>query len=164
MANITAYYLERFASSETNLRRVMTRRIRRELKTEDGIDDARLSDARVWLDEIIADLKRQKLIDDRTYAMGRAARDRRLGKAPARTRAKLIAKGVARDLAAEATADDGSAEWAAAIALASRRRLGPYREKPRDADTDRRDLAAFARGGISYAVAKRLMALDEPPA
>ena len=62
------------------------------------------------------------------------------------------------------TADDGSAEWAAAIALASRRRLGPYREKPRDADTDRRDLAAFARGGISYAVAKRLMALDEPPA
>ncbi|MDX2223399.1 MAG: RecX family transcriptional regulator [Rhodospirillaceae bacterium] len=165
LANIAAFYLERFSASESHLRAVLTRRIRRDLTRRDELTPARLAEAVSWLETEIAKLKRNGLVDDVAYAQGRAARDRRLAKAPTRTRAALRAKGVAATVAADATRDEtGEAEWAAAVALARRRRLGPYRKTDRDADSDRRDLAALARGGIGFATAKRLMALTEPPA
>jgi regulatory protein len=165
LANIVAFYLQRFSASESHLRAVLGRRIRRDLARRDELSPTRLAEAGAWVDEVIAELKRQGLVDDVAYALGRAARDRRLAKPPMRTRAALRARGVASDVAAEATRDNsGDAEWAAALALARRRRLGPYRATGRSPDSDRRDLAALARGGIGFTTAKRVMALTEPPA
>ena len=62
--------------------------------------------------------------------------------------------------------DPRQREWQAAVALARRRKLGPYRLKDRKEKRDR-DLAAMARGGFDYQLAKKIIdavdvdALDE---
>ena len=49
----------------------------------------------------------------------------------------------------ELDTDPRQREWQAAVALARRRRLGPFRQKERKEHRDR-DLAAMARGGFEY--------------
>jgi len=158
LTNIAAYYLQRHASSVANFRQVLRRRVRRELVP--GADPV---EANGWIDEIVADFVARRLLNDQTYAAARVVRDRMLAKAPRKTRAALLAKGVGSTIVNDAVRDDGSAEWSAALAVARRRRLGPYSVKPRDPDTDRRDLGVLGRAGIGFAVAKKVMALSEPP-
>ena len=58
-------------------------------------------------------------------------------------------------------------EWRAAVALARRRHLGPYRPLTERKDRRNRDLAAMARAGFDYDVARKVIdaidvdALDE---
>ena len=66
----------------------------------------------------------------------------------------------------ELDTDPKQREWQAAVALARRRRLGPFRQKDRKEHRDR-DLAAMARGGFEYQLARKVIdatdadALDE---
>jgi regulatory protein len=63
--------------------------------------------------------------------------------------------------------DPRQREWKAAIALARRRRLGPYRAAKDRQECRARDLAAMARAGFDYDVARKVIdaasveALDE---
>ena len=67
--------------------------------------------------------------------------------------------GALDDLHAEAE----DPELAAAVALARRRRLGPYRSDPESrADNRRRDLAVMGRNGFAYPVARRVIDAEEP--
>ena len=67
----------------------------------------------------------------------------------------------------ELDTDPRRREWRAAVALARRRRLGPYRPDNERKDKRARDLAAMARAGFDYDVARKVIdaasvdALDE---
>src|SRR5690606_18189362 len=139
----------RFASSAANLKRVLMRRVERSARAH-GTDRA---EGAALVEALVARFERAGLVDDKVYAEGRAAALLRRGAAPRAIRAALRAKGVAGDVidAALATLDgDGDPEIRAAVALARRRRLGPYR--PAEARRERRDrdLAAMARAGFGY--------------
>lgn len=157
LTNIALHYLQRRSTSIAHFRLVLRRRIARETEKDDQ------AGAMMWIEQVVGDMRERGLLDDRTYATAKAASDRAWSKAPAKTRARLRAKGIDAGLAASATRDDGTAEWSAALAVARRRRLGPFRETARDRETERRDLAVLARSGITWAVSKKLMALDTPP-
>src|ERR1041385_9329481 len=62
-------YLERFASSAENLRRVLGRRARRRMRDPEG-----LLEARALIDALVARYRDSGLIDDAAYAPGRAPR------------------------------------------------------------------------------------------
>ena len=158
LANIATYYLQRHASSIGNVRQVLRRRVRRELAK-----DADPAEAIAWIEELIVGFSARGLLDDRAYAESKVARDRAFARPPRRTRAALMAKGVAGAIIDQTVRDDGTAEWVAALSLARRRRLGPFRATARDRDSDRRDLAVLGRAGIGFGVAKRVMAMEEPP-
>ena len=63
----------------------------------------------------------------------------------------------------ELDTDPKQREWQAAVALARRRRLGPFRQKDRKEHRDR-DLATMARGGFDYQLAKKVIDARDPDA
>jgi regulatory protein len=154
-------YLERFASSAENLRRVLTRKVERRCRAR-GEDPAAFAGS---VAEVVERAVRSGLVDDRRYAEGRIATLRRRGGSSRLIAARLAAKGVERAAILEALRPDGedrqAAELAAAWALARRRGLGPYRAKERVAKREK-DLAALARAGFSFAVAREVVD-GEPP-
>jgi regulatory protein len=150
-------YLERYASSSENLRRVLRRKVHRRCR-ERGEDPAAFEAA---IDEVVAKTQRAGLIDDARYAEARIASLRRRGGSTRAIRAKLAAKGVGADTLAAALQPEEGDEEAAARALARRRRLGPYRGRDRAAFRDK-DLAALARAGFGFEIARRTIDGDRP--
>ena len=153
-------YLERYAASAEQLRRVLTHKVANRCRLR-GEDAAEFRDA---IDEVVAKSLRVGLVDDARYAQGRVASLRRRGGSARAIQAKLSLKGVDRQtIAAALDGHDGDDEEAA-VAFARRRRLGPYRPGERLPYRDK-DLAAMARAGFGFGIAKRIVDApgeDEP--
>jgi regulatory protein len=143
-------YLERYASSAENLRRVLKRKVDKRCRLR-GEDPAEFQE---MIDEVVAKSLRIGLIDDTRYAQARVATLRRRGGSARAIQAKLSAKGVDRATIAEAldNEEEGDEEQAAR-AFARRRKLGPYRPGERAPYRDK-DLAALARAGFRFDVAR----------
>lgn len=157
------YHLERYASSAENLKRVLMRKAWRSEKHH-GTDTA---EAEGWIDTLVQRFCDSGLLDDARYAEARAASLHRRGDSQRAIRQKLAAKGIAPDdidqalgqIAEEALVDP---ELEAAVRYVRRRRLGAFR-RPEDRDDRReRDLAALARVGFSFDLAKRVIDSDDP--
>ena len=147
-------YLERFASSAENLRRVLRRRVRRRMHDDD--ETVRAADA--LIDALVIRYRDSGLIDDAAYAAGRARARLARGQSLRRIATGLMAKGVgaenrtaALEALRETTADP---DLAAACAFARRRRLGPFRRGQAD---PARELAAFARAGFARREAEAVL-------
>ena len=156
------FYLERFATSADNLRRVLIRRVESSARFH-GTDR---HEGAAMIDNLVARYLASGLLDDRVYAEGRVRTMRQRGSSARLIHLKLRQKGVADEVIAEALAslagDGTEPEVAAAKAFASRRRLGPFR-LPGDREEKReKDLAALARVGFSYAVARRVIEASSP--
>lgn len=150
------HYLERFATSSANLRRILMSKVERSARTH-GTDR---EEGAGWVEALIERFRRSGLLDDRLYAEAKAASLHRRGTSTRRIREKLAVKGVGRDEAEAALAAvdadaEGDPDLAAAASYARRRRIGPYRRERREENRDR-DLAALARAGFSYEVARRV--------
>lgn len=155
------YYLERYASSSANLRRVLMRKVQ---KRSFGSEDGAPPEAAAWIDAVVEKLTRLKLLDDAAYAEGRTRRLYAEGKSLGRIKQTLAAKGI-RSEAAEAALDNLREESAepvsdlpAAIAYARRRRLGPFRADPETRrEMRQKDMAALARRGFASDVVRRII-------
>ncbi|AWM88810.1 regulatory protein RecX [Microvirga sp. 17 mud 1-3] len=151
-------YLERYASSAENLRRVLRRKVETRCRLR-GEDPAEFYEA---VDDVVAKCLRAGLLDDARYAQARVATLRRRGGSARAIRAKLSLKGVDRETITAALAgrddeeDPQAQEEQAARALARRRRLGPFRPGERAPYRDK-DLAALARAGFSFDIARRIV-------
>ncbi|MGP9818662.1 RecX family transcriptional regulator [Salinarimonas sp. NSM] len=160
-------YLERWASSAENLRRVLARKVERRCRLRGEAPEAALG----LVDEAVARALRSGLVDDEAYAEARVASLRRRGGSRRAIAARLSAKGIAGEAIDEALArhadarveddPDADPELDAATALARRRRLGPFRTTGR-AENRERDLARLARAGFSYGVARAVVDGEEP--
>jgi regulatory protein len=157
-------YLERFASSAENLRRVLLRRARRRA----GGDAAVARDAAPLIDALVERYRTAGLIDDAAYAAGHARARLRRGQPLQKIRAGLVAKGVGpedREAAIRALIETGpDADLAAACAFARRRRLGPFRRDSAAPAERPQALAAFARAGFSRDTAEAVLACADPDA
>lgn len=144
------FYLERYASSAENLRRVLLRKVRRSAAAH-GTDPAEGAAA---VDALVARFLDAGLLDDTLYARGQALGLARRG-APARAIAlKLKQRGVAEEQIADALEarreEAADPDLAAALTHARKRRLGPYRNDPATRqDSRQKDLAAMARKGFA---------------
>jgi regulatory protein len=161
LARAALRYLERFDSSVANLRRVLLQRFRKQAR-EQAIDMDR---AAQLIDELLERYQSSNLLNDERYARSIAAGLRARGKSRRAIVAKLRGRGIAAGIADAAVAKSdeasGDAEFAAAVALVRKKRLGPHRpEEEREAER-RRDLSRLARAGFSFDVAKRALRADE---
>ncbi|MGB0747458.1 MAG: regulatory protein RecX [Magnetospiraceae bacterium] len=158
LQNIALHYLARYAASEAALRRVLVRRVDRALMAHGG-DRAALLE---MVEDLIGRLRAKGFLDDAAYAAGQSGSLRRRGASRRQILAKLSEKGVDRETAmmalAAVDAENDTTDLTAAIALARRRRLGPYRVSA-EARADRRmkDMAALARAGFAPDVARRVI-------
>jgi regulatory protein len=162
LENAALHYLQRYATSSANLRRVMMRKIEKSCKHHET--DA--ADFIPLLDDMLARYAATGLLNDQVYAEARTASLRRKGESKGSIQARLSLKGLTRDqiAGALATADEGKEEpeLEAARAFTRRKKIGPYRSRalqdPKDAQ---REMAAMARGGFSYDVAKRALQMRD---
>jgi regulatory protein len=145
-------YLERYASSAENLRRVLRRKVDKRCRLR-GEDPAEFHE---MIDEVVAKSLKIGLIDDTRYAEARVASLRRRGGSARAIQAKLSAKGLDRGTIAAALEGEEGDEEQAARAFARRRKLGPFRPGERAPYRDK-DLAAMARAGFRFDVARRII-------
>jgi regulatory protein len=100
-------------------------------------------------------------VNDAAYAESRARSLVRAGRSRRAVALHLAAKGVDAETARGALPDDETSELAAALVLARKRRIGPYRREPAPDEAARhRELAALARAGFPQSVARQALAMD----
>jgi len=171
LQNAAAFYLERYPSTAEGLRRVLLRRVRRAEMTQSPIMD----NVEQAIAAIVAKFVGAGVIDDKAFAQTKARALHRRGTSGKLTRQKLRMAGVDGDTLDQAMAgldeelhvDPRQREFQAAAALARRCKLGPYRPEKDRKDKRDRDLAAMARAGFDYALARKVIdaasvdALDE---
>lgn len=147
------HYLERYSSSENNLRKVLDRRVLKACRHH-GLDPADFAD---MIDTVVRKCTSSGLVDDRSYAETKTASLRRRGGSRRKIEAQLAHKGVDRETI-QAALDGGSvSDEEAAIVYARRRRLGPFRKGAERRERRERDLAAMCRAGFSFDIAVRVI-------
>lgn len=139
-------YVARFATSEAKLEAYLVRKIR-----ERGWDGERSADPSAIARRFV-DLG---YLDDEAYARTKSGGLLRRGYGPRRVAQALNADGIAAELREEIRADKGE-ERRAAIALAARRRLGPW-GPPSDRDLRQKQLAAMLRAGHGFDAARAVI-------
>lgn len=149
-------YLQRFASSSENLRRVLLRKARRRLLP----DEPPGPDVEALVAATVERALRSGLLDDRSYAEAKTASLLRRGTSPRAVRARLRQRGVPDEAVDAALAADPPDEVALARRLAQRRRLGRWRTADRHASPEK-DVASLCRAGFSYAVARAALREEE---
>jgi len=164
------HHLQRYPCSQAQLRRVLMRRLKRAEYRATGEPPDR-EQVIADIDEVVEVLAERGSLNDARLAAALAADWLRGGVSPRMIEAKLRQKGIGsqdqRD--AIAAALDGAREQgadpeiASAAAYARRRRLGPFRHDP-EQRTERRqkDLAALARRGFSFGVARAVIDAEDP--
>ncbi len=162
LENAALHYLERFASSAENLRRVLMRKVELSARAH-GTDR---DEAALWVEALVARYRDGGLLDDQAYARMKAESLHRRGGSARAIRGKLAAKGVDAETVDQAmeTLDaevEGDTELAAAAALARRRRLGPFRAPEARAAFRDKDLAALGRAGFGCEVARRVVDAED---
>lgn len=153
------HYLERYSASAEGVRRVLSRRIARAVEAHDQ-DPRELAE---WAEAVIGKLIAGGLLDDRRFAEGRARSLAGRGYGRRRIALALAQKGVDRgavEAAIESLDDEGLDERATAIAFARRRRLGPFRTNGDRSEHRQRDMAAMARAGFGFGLAREIIEAD----
>jgi regulatory protein len=149
-----AHYLERYASSLGNLRRVLVRKVERRVATHaEPPDEAGRAAHAAMIEAALARFAELKLVDDASFAESKLRSLRRAGTSTRQAQMKLAAKGVDRETVAATVAADETSEREAAHRYAKRRRLGPHRTRERE-ERRERDVAAMMRAGFGYADAR----------
>ncbi len=160
-------YLARYASTEAGLRRVLLRRIDRWARAQPDPDAAEpaLRAARAAVDGVVRRLAEAGAVSDATFAETRVRSLVRSGRSTRAIQMRLVAKGVAPDMARSASVADAETELAAALVLARKRRIGPYRtaDEP-DPAVRMKELALLARAGFTRETAEQALATDREDA
>jgi len=156
-------YLNRYTPSVSQLRRVLMRRVDKCVRFHGGEREEGIQ----LVDELLDKLERAGVIDDSSFAQAWAVSLNRRG-IPARgIRARLRQKGVPAAVVEDALCalDEvmgRDAELLRACAYARRRRLGPCRRDAAQREARaKKDLAAMARAGFPYDIARRVIFTED---
>lgn len=138
-------YVERYATSREKLARYLRRKL-----LERGWSNEIPPD----IDSLVEKMSRLGYVDDASYAESRGRSLARRGYGKRRISQALAADGIAEDLRTGVT-DDVDA-LAAALALARRRRIGPFADTPPDRDKVQKAIGILLRAGHEFTLARRV--------
>jgi regulatory protein len=152
-------YLARYATTEAGLRQVLHRRIDTWARQAAGRDDVaeRAAAAKAAVPGIVARMVELGLLNDAAFAENRARGLARGGRSRRGIAARLMAKGIDAEQIRAVLPEGEEAELAAALILARKRRIGPFRKGEPDQN---KELGVLARAGFPRDVALRALATD----
>lgn len=162
LENAALHYLQRYATSTENLRRVLMRKVKKSCT----FHQTSIDDFAPLVEDLITRYTAVGLVDDVVFARARTTSLRRKGLSTQSITAKLQTKGLTRaqiEAALETVDEDQEdPEMAAAIIHARRKKLGPWRKKPlTDPKDSQKELAAMGRAGFSYEIARAVLQSPE---
>ncbi|SEJ33948.1 regulatory protein [Sphingomonas sp. OV641] len=140
-------YVERFATTRGKLASYLARKVRERGWTGAPVDPAELADRMAGLG----------YINDGLFAEARARSLTRRGYGVRRVSQALRAAHVEEDDAAPVLEQSAAEALSSALALARRRRFGPFAQVPADDRTRERQIAAMLRAGHSFTLARRIV-------
>lgn len=157
-------YLQRFPASTNHFRSVMMRRIDKSCRFH---KEQNREDCIVLLDKTAQKFQELGLLDDVAYLKGMVTSLRRRGLAARNIEMRLIQKGLDKDSIQHALKAHDSEEFdsdengdvSSALIFIRKKKLGPYDIAERR--TPEKTLAAIARAGYSYDIAKKVLDMDE---
>jgi regulatory protein len=153
-------YLARYAATQVGLRRVLQRRIDRWARAQPDRDTAEpiLRAAQDAIDPIIQRLAEAGAVSDAAFAESRARSLLQGGRSTRSIQMRLVAKGVAPAMARQASATDAETELAAALVLARKRRIGPYRAADNSGPAVlSKEMGVLARAGFARDIARQAL-------
>ena len=153
-------YLERYATTEANLKVVLARKVERIIRELDEADELR-PQSESWIDDIVKSAVKNNLVNDLFYARAKAESFLRSGNSLAIMKNKLRSKGVPLDIIEDVVSEfkeqGQDINFLSCIRYARKRRFGPFRTRQENEDTARKETAAMARAGFSYDETKRVL-------
>lgn len=160
LKKVAASYVERYPTTSAHFRRVLVRRVRKTVARHGGDAEALVA----AVPSIVQGFVRLGLVDDRAYVFAKVRSLHRRGNSSRAIRGKLMDKLAPRELIDEALDElmEVSSEDFAAARYVRRRRFGPFHTDPeRRRERYEKELAALARQGFSYDVARRVLDIEE---
>jgi len=152
--DLALHYVARFSTSAAKMEDYLRRKLReRGWEGEDGPDLSALTEKFVAAG----------YIDDEAYARAKSGALLRRGFGNRRIGQALSAAGIAEDIRADVRAGE-AAERHAALALASKRRFGPFGSAELDRPARDKQIAAMLRAGHSFDTARSLVNAADVPA
>lgn len=153
-------YVARFSTTAAKLEAYLSRKLReRGWNDEDG----ELSDSRPDLGEISARFVELGYIDDEAYARSRSGGLLRRGYGPRRVSQDLYAAGIDEQIRSD-LAPGEAAVRSAALALARKRRFGPFAAEEPDRSRKQKQIAAMLRAGHGFDTVRAIMDADSAEA
>jgi regulatory protein len=153
-------YLARYAATEAGLRAVLDRRIERWARNAEDREQVaeQVTAAKQTARAVVARLAAAGAVSDAAFAESRARSLVRAGRSRRAVAATLAAKGVDATVARTVVPDDAETELAAALVLARKRRIGPFRSRD---EADRpREFGIMARAGFPRSVVEQALDMD----
>jgi regulatory protein len=143
-------------ATEAGLRAMLDRRIGRWAQTVEDRDAVteQVTAAKLAARAVVERLAAAGAVSDKVFAESRARSLVRAGRSRRAVAAQLAAKGVDVDLVRAAVPDDAETELAAALVLARKRRIGPFRTRQVDRQ---REFGILARAGFPRSVAEQAL-------
>ena len=141
-------YAGRYATTRARLSAYLIRKLR-----ERGWDGV----AEPPVERIVERMATLGYVDDRSFAVAKAASLGRRGYGARRVREALRAAGVGQEDSAEAREAAERDAWQAALRFAQRRRIGPFAPEEPDPPGREKALAAMLRAGHAVELARRLV-------
>jgi regulatory protein len=160
-------YLARYAATEAGLRRVLERQVDRWARAQPDPDTAApvIAAAQQAIEDVVSGLVQAGAVNDTAFAESRAQSLVRAGRSNRAVQARLIAKGVAPDMARAASVNDTETELAAALVLVRKRRIGPYRStEDAGAAVRMKEMGLLARAGFSRDIADQALKMSREEA
>ena len=158
LRNIALYYLERFESSEANLRSVLKRRIDKYAFFD---KDYNPSQAYQWVEEIVRECLNNNFVDDKRFADFKINNYLNAGKSRRYIVQKLKQKGIDEKIISDffETCDYNESE--AAFCFAKKKKIACFRKDDSERMFNRqKDLATLVRAGFDYDIAKEILDAD----
>lgn len=144
-------YVARFATTASKLEAYLARKLRE--RGWDGEGEPQLS-------ALVERFVEKRFVDDAAYAQAKGEALLRRGYGPRRVKQALYAAGVDEDIARRSEGEEGE-HRRAAIALARRRRLGPFSREAIDPPMREKQIAALVRAGHSFDVARAVVEAED---
>lgn len=161
--NSAMYYLQRYASTEANLNRVLQRKIIRATQRGEEIP----AGTQAWITKAVEKCVALGLVNDRLYTESKINSMRREGRSTRFISQTLQQKGVPREIAAELLQNDDDDnidhDLQAALRYIKRRRLGKLSGRDQTPETHQKDLAKLMRAGFALNTARQALAHDTCP-
>jgi len=155
LRNIALYYLERFESSESNLRAVLQRRIDKYAFYDKAY---RPEQAYQWAEEVIEECLKKNFVNDERFAEFKIENYLNAGKSKRYIEQKLKQKGVDDKIVEEILSTADYSEYDTALNFARKKKIACFRPDEENRSANRqKDLAALIRAGFDYDVAKEVL-------
>jgi regulatory protein len=141
-------YVGRYATTRKKLKDYLQRKVRQRGWT---------TETPAPIDQIVQKMAEARYVDDKAFAAAKSGNLLRRGYGIGRIKSALSMAGIHKDDAAPCLDLNMEDQVSAAIALAQRRKIGPFSKHPMTAEQQRKHIAILCRAGHSYDIARRII-------